>query len=246
MAGQFAQNRSLEASHAAPGYLPEIEAFTNCVRRAYPHPPRGTKFTLVNDTLVDQYVPKYTLQALYNDPTISIEQVQWNPALGPEQLHGAQDVLFFAGPHCWRFGSRDETGQIVDGRPREAVSMASPLAAWNIVADVAGEPGPDGRRWAFANPEFVFTRPAHASQLRLEYEVPSAVTDQTGPLRLTFTVDHQAPEQLVVSKPATLTYTKPIHALGDPLVHFKIHVANPFVGGDGSRYSFFVSWVGLQ
>ena len=243
---QFSTNRALAKDRVTPGYLPQLEAVANGMRRNFPHLPVGSEVTLVNDPLNDTYVPVFTLRALYNDQTLVVKRVLWDPAKGPEQLEGVRNTLFFSGLRCWRFGSLDETGQPIDGRPREAISMSSPLAAWNIVADIADEPTPEGSRWAYADPQFVFSRPAGPSEFVLQYEVPGAVTDQTGPLRLNFEVDGKAPEHVVIEKPSQCQYVTRVPSLANSLVRVKIHAENPWRGANGEKLSFLVTWAGLR
>ena len=246
MTSQLLGSYTLAATHAAPGYLPQVEAFTNGMRRAFPRLAPGTTLTVVNDPLPDLYVPWYTVEALYDDPSLKVTRVVWDPAKGTEQLGDSRNTLFFSGLHSWRFGSLDESGQPIDGRPREAISMSSPLAAWNIVADVAGEPTAEGSRWAFADPQFVFSRPAGASEFVLQYDVPGAVTDQTGPLRLNFEVDGKTSEHVVIEKPSQCQYVTSVSGHGNPLVRVKIHAENPWHGANGEKLSFLVTWAGLR
>ena len=245
MAAQFIGNRKLREAQISPAYLRELEVFSNSMRRDFPQLATQSKITLINDPFPDDAIPLFTLVDLYNDPSVTVHRLHWDPALGLEQVEGDQNILFFAGLHCWKLGSRDESGQIIDGRPRAAVSMSSPLAAWNIISGIANEPGPDGRRWAFADPQLVFPRPSRPSELRFLYDVPGAVMEQTGPLRVTFTVDESKPEPIIIPTPGSRTYNAPIAATGNPLVHVKIHVENPYRGNDGAKLSFFVSWAGL-
>jgi len=248
MASQFSANRRLEAAKIDPGYLPQLEALTTGMRRAYPTLPPGALVTLVNDPFLPdaQFTALFTLRAFYDDPALLLQRIHWDPARGPEQLNGAQYPLFFVGLRSWRFGSRDDTGNVVDGRPREGVAMSSAMAALSIVADVAGEPAPDGTRWAYGNPEFVFSRPPGLSEFAMEYDFPGAVFEQTGPLRLRFEITGQPPQRIVLAAPGPQQYAVKLQPGAAALVHVKIHVENPYVGADRARLSVLVKWAGMR
>ncbi len=234
------QGRDLLARHEGPGGEHQIHTISSKIGALYPVMSRGSELLLVNDPLgTEAYVPMFTLRLRYNDPSMKIVKLSWNPVDGP-----------FRPPanhfdHTFLFHGDVMLEVKRDTAPISFARMNSPESILNIVKDV-GAVNDGGYPWVYQDPELRFPVPALPCRFVMDYIVPDFFLKQTGPLRVLVFIGSRT-DTLISRQPGEQRYQSALIDFLEPgnLVNIRLHVENPYQAEDGVRLGFAIRQAGL-